>query len=251
MNPLDAQSLSWLDLSQTRVDGIPSLVSDVLPGGYASYSRLLTMLRWPRTRSTWEEMRGRLLPTLSAQLSPEALSESMPTLEGMTWSGPEHRWSEVAALLGLSLSGETTPADLDAALLPEERDAFWEPDTFGWLSEEQSNALSEILRSHTSGDELLVARWEGIGGDWRPTGVAPYEVRPGWRYYLLSLPVAELPGYSGYYGVILWPADRTWVVNSDIRTKSIYVAGSDSLSDDLSAHPALDSFRVGLDDAAW
>lgn len=251
MEPVEAQELAWLDLRQSRIDGIPSLVGDVLPDAYPRYCRMLAMLRWPKTRLRWDEMRGHLLPRLSADRSPEALAEVTAILEGMTWSGPEHRWSEVAACLGVSLTGETTPADLAAALPPEERDEFWKPETFGGLTDEQLEGVCVNLRAHTSSDKLYVARWEGIGGGWRPRDRSPIELRPGWRYFAFRVDLAELPNYVDYYGHILWPADRGWVLNEDMNTKSIYVAGSDSLVKDLIGHPALDCFRVGVEDPAW
>jgi hypothetical protein len=251
-DPTSVDGLSWLHLGRTRPDGIPAVVGDLIPDGFPGYCRVPPMLRWPRPKRRWGEAGDHVLPKLADRLPPDERAAAMPVLEKLTWTGPERRWSEIASLLGVTLSAQTSPADFARRIPAADRDEFWASETFGGLSEEQLEALRVTLQAHTSSSVMYVARWEGIGeASRRADDGHPVELRPGWRYYLFRSDVSELPTYLDYYGHLLWPEDKTWVVNDDVNTRSIYLGGSASLVERLSIHPALDSVPVALTDPAW
>lgn len=212
MEIVDTHQLDWLNLSlgSARVTGIPQVVSDVLPSGYPAYCRILNTLRLPRDRET--------------------------------------RWSEVAAEVGLPLSAQTKPEDLAAALPQHQQDEFW-TGIFSGLSDHMWDRIGEALERATTSKQLMVARWEGIGGEW-PMGVKPREVRPGWRYYLLRTGLDDFPNLLGSSQMI-WPGDRAWVLNEDVNTRATYIAGPDTLIDELTDSAALDCFSVAVSDPAW
>jgi len=75
---------------------------------------------------------------------------------------------------------------------------------------------------------------------------------PGREYLLMATTLAELadPGWPERAGIgglmpqMLWPADRTWSVASEIDWDSTIVAGSRSLIDAVLADERFESFEV-------
>ena len=155
----------------------------------------------------------------------------------------------------------------------------------GQLDAEQLPALLDVLAAQADGgaDAAVVAGlWEGYG--WIQGGsavsvltvgsatatvdhpppafgpevmAAPRLELPGRTYLLFRGPLrGVLPffsaGQSGFWGQtpnLLWPADRTWCVATEIDLDSTVVGGPRPLVDAVLAHPDLEAFEVHEDDS--
>lgn len=150
----------------------------------------------------------------------------------------------------------------------------------GQLDREQLPVLLEVLARHTDGAadaEVIAALWEGYGwihgggavavlsaGPVTPTVehpppafgpevlAAPRLELPGRAYLLFRGPMrgvrpffsAGEPGFWGQTPNLLWPADRTWCVATEIDLDSTVVGGPRALVDAVLADPVLESFEV-------
>ncbi len=157
--------------------------------------------------------------------------------------------------------------------------------TDGQLDAEQLPALLETLAAHTGGGaraEVVAAIWEGYG--WLQGGSAVAVLSAGPRIAtvehpppafgpeVMAAPRLELPGRAyllfrgplrgvlpfftegelGFWGQtpnLLWPAERTWCVATEIDLDSTVVGGPRALVDALLAHPVLEAFEVHEDDS--
>ncbi|KGM15762.1 hypothetical protein N867_05840 [Actinotalea fermentans ATCC 43279 = JCM 9966 = DSM 3133] len=155
----------------------------------------------------------------------------------------------------------------------------------GQLDAEQLPALLDVLAAHTDGGadaEVIAALWEGYGwiqgggavsvlsaGPVTPTVeppppafgrevmAAPRLELPGRAYLLFRGPMRGVQpffaaGQSGFWGQtpnLLWPADRTWCVATEIDLDSTVVGGPRALVDAVLADPVLEAFEVHEDDS--
>ncbi|MFI5954924.1 hypothetical protein [Cryptosporangium sp. NPDC051539] len=158
------------------------------------------------------------------------------------------RWSEIAAGRGVALTAETRFDDLVAG------DGRWGRPSDGGLDARETTLLATVLSDFTdASDEAFFCLWEGLGLEEtealkdRATRVRT----PHRAYHLLTGPVsaaAVLPGSVEWRCAGLWwPADRAWLVATDIDGYLTYVGGSSEAIRALRTHPALDV--VGVESA--
>lgn len=155
----------------------------------------------------------------------------------------------------------------------------------GLLDAEQLAALLDLLARVTVGGadaDVVAALWEGYG--WLQGGSAVAHVAlgpdgasiehppPAFPPEVMAAPRLDLPhrayllfrgplaavlpfvttGELGLWGQtpnLLWPADRSWCVATEIDLDSTVVGGSRALVDGLLAHPDLEAFEVHEDDS--
>jgi hypothetical protein len=162
-------------------------------------------------------------------------------------------WATVAVEAGVA--GRRA---LDALLL-DSYDAvpgFSGPDE-GQVVGATMRVLVEVLRAETTtpGDVLFVV-WEGWGkASWeRFPGAADVAV-PQRDARLLRGPIEgalepmAIPAWSepSLPAMVWWPADRSWVVHSEIDFKWTFVAGSEALTARLVEHDGLEAVRTSFD----
>ncbi len=154
----------------------------------------------------------------------------------------------------------------------------------GQLDAEQFPALLEVLAAQTDGGveaEVVAAIWEGYG--WvqggsavgvlsaGPLGATVEHPPPAFGPEVMAAPRLELPGRAyllfrgpvrgvlpffaagelGFWGQtpnLLWPADRTWCVATEIDLDSTVVGGPRALVDAVLADATLEAFEVHEDD---
>jgi hypothetical protein len=158
---------------------------------------------------------------------------------------PRHRWSEIAAHRGVPLTGETRFDDLVAGA------EHWGRPSDGGLDARETTVLAGILSGFTrTPEEAYFCLWEGFGLEetdaWRDR---PMRVRiPHRAYHLLTGSVTAAPvlptPLEWRCASLWWPADRAWLVATEIDGYLTYVGGSRSAIDAVLASPALDAVAV-------
>jgi len=159
--------------------------------------------------------------------------------------GPPHRWSEIAAHAGVPLTAGTHFDDLAAGSLD------WGRPGEGRLDARETKALARLLTGFTGTPErAFYCVWEGFGLDeidaWmnRPMRVQT----PDRAYHLLTGPVGAAPVLPATVewrcASLWWPADRSWLVATEIDGYLTYVGGSQVAIDALLAAPDLDAVPV-------
>ncbi|MCZ2815353.1 hypothetical protein [Modestobacter sp. VKM Ac-2984] len=158
---------------------------------------------------------------------------------------PRHRWSEIAAATGVPLTAEIRFDDLVAG---SDR---WGRPSDGGLDARETAALARVLGEFTgTPTEAYFCLWEGFGLEeteaWtdRPMRVET----PGRAYHLLTGPVAAAPvlptPVEWRCASLWWPADRTWLVATEIDGYLTYVGGSRAAIDAVLTAPDLDAVAV-------
>ncbi len=156
--------------------------------------------------------------------------------------GGRHRWSEIAASRGVVLTEATC---FDALVAGSGR---WGRPCDGGVDARETQLLTDVLSSFTATpDEAYFCLWDGFGLDetqawWN----RPVRVRtPHRAYHLLTGPVAAasvLPTPLPWRCASLWwPADREWLVATEIDGYLTYVGASQAAIEAVLAHPALDA----------
>jgi hypothetical protein len=158
---------------------------------------------------------------------------------------PRHRWSEIAAHRGVPLTAET---QFDALVAGADH---WGRPSDGGLDARETGVLAGILSSFTRmPEEAFFCLWEGFGLEetdaWRNR---PMRVRiPHRAYHLLTGPVTAAPvlptPLEWRCASKWWPADRAWLVATEIDGYLTYVGGSRAAIDAVLADPALDAVAV-------
>ncbi|TQS43982.1 hypothetical protein [Cryptosporangium phraense] len=156
-----------------------------------------------------------------------------------------HRWSEIAASRGVTLGEDVRFDDLVAG------DGRWGRPSDGGLDARETALLSDVLARFTdTPEEAFFCLWEGFGLDeteaWKDRST---RVRaPHRNYHLLSGPVsaaASLPDPIEWRCASLWwPADRSWLVATDIDGYLTYVGGPGAAIEALVEHEDLDVVPV-------
>ena len=179
-----------------------------------------------------------------------------PVLEETRWP-----WSEVAQRQGLTmhpLVQWNRLADIhdgvrfeDGWRVGQTQDGYLEPPSL--------RDLVELLAEWTATPgELVAGFWEGWGELGLPG--APQLSWQGREMFLCRTSTAELSdplwaergGFSGLSPQLLWPADRAWVVASEIDWDSTIVAGARLVVDSVLADERFEAFEVGAhDDLTW
>lgn len=195
-------------------------------------------------------------------------SESQP--DGRRW-----RWSEIAAINGHDVHPQmlfdtiSRPAD-DAA-----DDIEWDAPWTGSLPLPERAVLVDLLRpATTTPDDCWFCVWDGFGG--LDTQGVTARVRLPQREYLLRrgpvetaldpTPRRQGPGYSVFTFTpigapeaplpdifwedqspnLWWPADRAWIVATEIDHDYSYIGGTSALIRTILDHPALEALPIEL-----
>lgn len=179
-----------------------------------------------------------------------------PLLEETRWP-----WSRVAQRQGLTmhpLVQWNRLADIhqgvdfdDGWRVGQTREGFFDLDLLA--------ALTEPLGAATgTPDQVVAAIWNGSYANRK----GPFLEWPDREFVLFATSTVELadPTWPERSGVgvqsgssdispqLLWPADRSWIVASEIDWDSTIVAGSRSLVDAVLANEQFEAFEVGEDD---
>jgi hypothetical protein len=239
----------WID---SRLSGQWGTVGSIVPLGFTAYARILHPVELDDGRPplTWAQvcaLTGR---------RPHALMQ----------------WATIA----------TPTADAEVATSPS---GLWDDGDVrvGSLAPSALSALIDVLTPATGGQDCFHALWEGWG--WvdgsgvkvlTPTDDGRVEPGPlverGVSAGVWALPRLRLPdrdyllfrgplsaaldmGWEGSPGgfelqspSLLWPADHSWCVSTEIDFDSTLVGGSPELVSAVLAAPGLDAWPVGPDD---
>ncbi len=104
----------------------------------------------------------------------------------------------------------------------------------GELVVEQRATLADVVAAHTTTpDDCWFAVWEGqsfVGVD----RAGPRVCLPGRNHYLFHGRVADVrKDFQGHGPSLWWPADRAWVVASDVDLTATYIGCSHECADQL------------------
>jgi hypothetical protein len=121
----------------------------------------------------------------------------------------------------------------------------------GHLPVATATRLVEVLRRHTgTPDDCSFGLWSGCGC---VTSGAPTLGLPEREHWLVRGPIelacanlAEEPAEQSAH--LWWPADRAWLVATDVDLMSTYVAGSRACIDELLATDGLEAFPAAPED---
>lgn len=156
-----------------------------------------------------------------------------------------HRWSEIAAHTGVPLTAETRFDDLVAG------SGRWGRPADGGLHARETQALAGVLSSFTeTPGQAFFCLWEGFGlEETNAWSDRPMRVQTSDRaYHLLAGPVDAAPvlptPVEWRCASLWWPADRSWLVATEIDGYLTYVGGSQAAIEAVIADPALDAVRV-------
>lgn len=197
------------DWIAARLRGPVGSVGSVVPRGFPAYARILHPVDGELTWAQVCQRTGRI---------PHAR---------MQWTAiaPEHTWTG-----GMPRVGHLAPAALQA--------------------------LIDVLAPVTSGQDCFHALWEGWG--WIDDAEARARLRLPLRDYLLYRGPLAAASRMGWYDPLigfepqspslLWPADHTWCVATEIDFDSTLVGGGANLIDAVLAAPGLDAWPIEPDD---
>lgn len=173
-------------------------------------------------------------------------------------TGEPLRWSEAARRAGRDTLDELAWEAIAEQSTDARDHGFHEPDP-GHLDPTTAAALADVLRGHTSTpDDVFVAIWVGWGDTPRQrfpgAAVLPTEKR---EHFLLRGPldgvlesVSISPRDDTPASGIWWPADRAWLVATEIDFPWTLVGGSAELARALADHPGLETLSTRHDDPA-
>ena len=187
---------------------------------------------------------GRTVSAMVPPVFPAYARVLPPAYEGGD-PGRRHRWPEIAASTGVPLTADTRFDDLVAA---SER---WGRPSDGGLDARETAALARVLAGCTgTPDRAYFCLWEGFGlPETDALAARPMRVRtPHRAYHLLTGPVtaaAELPAAVPWRCASLWwPADRAWLVATELDGYLTHVGGARTAIDAVLADPAVDAVPV-------
>ena len=202
----DMGPAAWVEAALATTGGPPWTVATMVPDVFAAYARVL-----PPARDVDDVER-------------------------------RHTWSEISGQSGVPLTAETRFDDL------VDGSDRWGRPFDGALEAAETQVLADTLSAFTrTPEEAYFCLWEGFGipetEAWRDR---PMRVQvPTRAYHLLTGPVSaapELPTTRPWLCASLWwPADRAWLVATEIDGYLTYVGGSRAAIDAVLAAPALDA----------
>lgn len=234
-------------------------------------------IRWSTAVEEADWIAERLAPFDSGTVTsvvPEGLEAYARLLHPVHQGENLIRWAQVAEWSQTPLSHDVQFHDIALARHSPTVPAPWDSPgpAQGTLHASDAVRLVSILREHTTTPrQCWFALWEGYGWDTAtrfeladeprparqvesPIDPVPSEVRHGPR---VELPERSYLFYSGPIEAALsfieeheqtpnlwWPADRSWCVASEIDLAWTYVAGTESLRDQMLADHALEALQV-------
>lgn len=176
-----------------------------------------------------------------------------------TTEGEPARWHEVAEAAG----GDTLRELADRIVQgrhgrgePFGVPGFRPPPEEGRVGPLTARALVRLLGPATTAPtDVLVAVWIGWGdiSPGRFPGAARIEI-PQREHFLLRGPLegvltsVSVSGGDDPVSGLWWPADRAWLVSTEIDFPWTFVAGSEELVEDLLDDPELDTLRANHDE---
>ncbi|WP_222266954.1 hypothetical protein [Modestobacter marinus] len=185
--------------------------------------------------------------TVAAMVPPvvPAYARVLPPTYGPEEAETRHRWPEIAAHTGVALTAGTRFDDLVAG---SDR---WGRPSDGGLDAQGTAVLAGVLAGFTgTPEEAYFCLWEGFGLEetqaWQDR---PMRVRtPDRAYHLLTGPVSAAPvlptPVEWWCASLWWPADRAWLVATEIDGYLTYVGGSRAAVDAVLAAPEIDAVAV-------
>lgn len=160
-------------------------------------------------------------------------------------------WAAAATRLG----------DSSAAALDRRRDGHVLPGIKG-LYDPQVGQLDQVIaermvhaltQATTTPEDVFVAVWSGWGNrpeDWHPTAALIPTPQRGHLLLRGALSALLHPVEHFLPSGIWWPADRAWVVATEVDYHWTFVAGSNELISTLITDPRLEVLRTHSDAAA-
>ena len=190
---------------------------------------------------------------------------------------PRRRWAEIAAANGHEVHAEMLFGTISRPANSTRDDAEWDAPSTGSLPLPERTVLVDLLRAATTTpDDCWFCVWEGFGG--LDTQGVTARVRLPEREYLLRrgpveaaldpTPHREGPGFgvirftpigtapSALADVfwedqspnLWWPADRAWIVVTEIDDDCSYIGGTAALIRAVVDHPDLEALPAQLTD---
>jgi hypothetical protein len=164
------------------------------------------------------------------------------------------RWSDVAAanrtVAHPAMEWGSITGSLDFFEDADQSPLWEQAPARGHLPVGVASALTAVLREHSgTPDDVFFGVWSGFG---YIAGSAPTLHLPGRELWLLRGPVelaaanmADEPWEQS--ASLWWPADRAWVVATDIDLVTTYVGASAACVAALLTHPGLEAAAVPVD----
>lgn len=167
-------------------------------------------------------------------------------------------WAEVVDHAGLSDLEALLATGAEHGGIPE-IEPFGQA-TVGELDRRTAQALVDVLGSATTTpDQVYFAVWTGHGDVpvGRFPGAAVIDTVHG-GYFLLRGPlegalttVSIFEEFRRPVSGLWWPADRAWLVATEIEAAWTLVAGDEELPGQLQHHPHLEVLPTSMDDSKW
>ena len=247
---LDVSAGEWL---RERMTGAPGTVGGSVPRGYAAYARVLHPVEGPPgAPTTWAQVCARTGRTPHATMQWAAITTPAPGTDLPV--GSEGRWEHVDVMAGHLQPVVLAP--LLEVLAPatgqqECWHALWE----GWGWEHGSSAVLVAVLDDgpppppPAPEQLSPVLEEAFRG--------PRLRLPGRDHLLFAGPLSAALA-TGRHPVpdwflpqspnLLWPADRSWCLATEIDVDSTLVGGPVRLVEELLAAPGVEAYEVGEDD---
>ena len=189
-------------------------------------------------------LEGRLLPwgvgigTRVASVVPLGFESYARVFHPATAPGAERSivsWDSVAQWSGAVVHPEMQWEAISHSQHARERCPWNREPALGFCPPEVIEPLCEALDSQTSRpDTVYIAIWTGFSAVQEIIRQAPRFELPGREYALFKAPLVALPRiietpFAVSHGPSLWwPADRAWVVGTEVDFRWTYVGGSDA-----------------------
>jgi hypothetical protein len=184
-------------------------------------------------------------PTRVSDLVPPRYEAYARVMHRVRVDGVTVRWRDAAELRGFVPHAEMRVTDVLGAHHGDST-SLLQGQSVGVFP--QFDTLCEVLRPHTSSEELVVGLWEGFVHEHRSPGLL--ELSHRW-YFLAEIPVDDCAAarrlVRGFTPNIVWPQDRAWFFNTDIDALSTYVGGSEAAIASVLGCEDLETFRAAPD----
>lgn len=225
----DGRDASWVRRRLPADDERPRVpaIGDVVPSGFASYTRLLHPVEHDGELATWADVARRIGRPLDALTRWSALAEGYDVGAPVAGSLPvEH----LAALCDV-LAARSGP-DQECIF------ALWE----GWPGWRTLEVPSLLLVAVPARPDVSGAPRVSFGGRAHVLVAAPLSAAIGMSY-------PDTPGqWWAQSPTAFWPTDRSWFVVTDPSRECTLIGGSIALREDLIAARGLECWPVRVTD---